>query len=159
RREIPAARWQPLFTHGPDARAYGATLTGVLFSPPDIRERFNLAFATTMSSGADASLRLRLFIDPGSPELHGLAWETLQHPEQHGPNGSAAVSAGETLASIPQVYFSRFLSSSDSDWRTIRLRARGDLRALGAVASPTDLSGWNLGPINAIEVLDQAGDA
>ncbi|HNT76364.1 MAG TPA: CHAT domain-containing protein [Anaerolineae bacterium] len=124
-----------------DPAAYGRVLTASLFADPALRAAFAQARAAAQS--ADLPLRLRLLIGPGAAELHALHWETLRDPED-----DALLSTGE------QVYFSRYLSSAD--WRPVRLRPQGDLRALVAIANPTDLADAGLTPLDVAAELDRA---
>jgi hypothetical protein len=103
------------------------------------------AFAQARSGAAslDAPLRLRLFVGPSAPELHNLRWETLRDPEDGAP-----LLLGE------QLLFSRYLSSGD--WRPVKLRPKGDLRALVAVANPSDLAKYKLAPVDVAGELERA---
>ena len=74
----------------------------------------------------EATLRVRLLIDPSAHELHQLHWETLRDPQD-----------GALLFSGENIVFSRYLSSYD--WRPIRLRPQADLKALIVVANPSGL--------------------
>ena len=69
---------------------------------------------------------MRLFIDPGAPELHKLHWEKLRDPENGGP-----LFTSETLL------FSRYLSSNDL--RPVDMRPMRDLKALVVIANPQGL--------------------
>jgi hypothetical protein len=112
---------------------YGTELTQELFHDPDLK----LIFAQSISSSQMLALplRLRLFIGPSASELHALHWELLQDPVK-----------GYDLSNKETVYFSRYLSSQD--WRPIRLRPKGDLRALAVISSPEDADVYGLSPIN-----------
>ncbi|MGZ3459111.1 MAG: hypothetical protein ACXU86_11485, partial [Archangium sp.] len=74
-------------------------------------------------------LRLRLFIEHGAADLHAIHWETLRAPED-----------GTSLLMDERLLFSRYLSSWD--WRPVRTRSRGELRALVMIANPSDLAQW-----------------
>ena len=124
--------WEVLETLD-DAAAYGALLGQNLFVDEQVRTTFAQAQAAAQSQGQ--SLRLRLFVGPSAPELHGLRWETLRLPGQTGANGDAA----PALAMSETILFSRYLSSQD--WRPVQLRAEAELRALVVVAGP-DLSDY-----------------
>lgn len=131
-----------------DRDAYGQTLTGSLFADQAIRQGFETVRAATQS--LDKPLRVRLFIDRSAPELHNLRWETLRDPD-----------TGAWLLTNENVLFSRFLGSSD--WRPVRLRPKGDLRALVVVANPADLSdgryrvhGHDLAPVKVADELARA---
>lgn len=75
-------------------------------------------------------LRVKLFVDRSAAELDQLRWE-LTDP-----------ATGVRLATSERILFSRFGDSGD--WRTVALRPRGELRALVAVSSPSDLEGRGL---------------
>jgi len=127
-----------------DNVAYGQALTASLFAAPALRIALAQVFASVHS--LDIGLRLRLFIGPSAPELHTLRWETLRHPET-----DQALLLGE------HVLFSRYLTSGD--WRPIRLRPRGALRALIVVANPANLVAYNLAPIDVAGELERAQGA
>ena len=97
--------------------------------------------------GLHRVLRLRLLVGPTAAELHALRWELLCDPD-----------SGALLASSERVLFSRFMLSQD--WRPVRLRPKATLRALVAVAAPTDLAEYGLAPVDlAVEVLPLGGAA
>src|SRR5262245_12326461 len=104
-----------------DPEKYGAELAGALFKSPGLGMSFEKARA--LAAARKLSLRVRLFIGPGSPELHELRWELLLDPEH-----------GTPLVTSEQILFSRYLSSWDM--RPVQLRARSELRALMVIANP-----------------------
>ena len=106
-----------------------------------MRSFFDQALA--VAQAADAPLRLRLNIAPGAPELHNLRWETLWLP-----GAAAPLLTGENLL------FSRYLSSLD--WKPVRLRPESALRALVAVADPSDPGKYGLAPVDTAEELEAA---
>ena len=110
---------------GQDPVAYGRALSTALFASGPVRELF--AKARGNAEGAGEALRLRLFIGPSAPDLHALHWETLSDPED-----------GSPLATSESVLFSRFLNSADM--RPAGGRSKDTLRAVVAVASPTDIA-------------------
>jgi hypothetical protein len=116
-----------------DSVAYGQSLTQSFFAEPAVQTAFAQARASAQSLGSP--LRLRLLIGPSAAELHSLHWETLCDPQDGRP-----LSTGENLL------FSRYLSSLD--WRPVRLRARGDLRALVVIANPSDLADYDLAAVD-----------
>ena len=131
-----------------DDTAYGALLGQSLFVDEEVRRTFAQALAAAQSQGQ--LVRLRLFVGPSAPELHGLRWETLRLPGQNGADGDAgpALAVGET------VLFSRYLSSQD--WRPVKLRAEAELRALVVVAGP-DLSDYpDLAAVDVAAEVDRA---
>lgn len=116
-----------------EAGQYGAALTASFFADANLRAAFLQALSTAQTQ--DRALRVRLLIGPSAPELHALRWELLQHPQEATP-----LFIGEN------VLFSRYLSSLD--WRPVRLRPKGELRALALVANPTDLDKFKLAPVD-----------
>jgi hypothetical protein len=116
-----------------DPEGYGRYLAGQLFADEALRRAFEQARAAAAS--VDSPLRLRLAIGPNAAELHGVRWETLRDPSDDAP-----LLTGEGLL------FSRYLSSSD--WRPVKLRPRGDLRALVAIANPEGLERFRMGAID-----------
>ncbi|MBX0328277.1 CHAT domain-containing protein [Oscillochloris sp. ZM17-4] len=125
----------------PDSAAYGQALGAALFASPALRQAFAQARASAAS--LDVALRLRLLLGPGAGELHALRWETLRDPE-----------AGQPLLTDERLLFSRYLAAGD--WRPLRLRPQGELRALVAVAAPSDLARFGLAPIDAAAELARA---
>ncbi len=115
-----------------DPAAYGALLGGTLLAEETVRTFFGEALAAAAAN--DAPLAVRLAINPNAAELHSLRWETL-----HLPDSDAPLLTGENLR------FSRYLSSLD--WRPVRLRPQADLRALVAVASPSNAAKWQLAEV------------
>jgi hypothetical protein len=89
----------------------------------------------------EVPLRLRLMVGPSAPELHGLRWETLRDPESR-----------ELLVTSDWILFSRYLSSFD--FRRVRLRPQGSLRALAVVANPSDVMTYRQGeqPLHPVDV-------
>jgi hypothetical protein len=114
---------------GPAATsAYAGLLTDGLFVDPEVRQAF--AVARTAAATAGTPLRVRLLIAPSACDLHRLRWETLLDPETRTP-----------LLMDGNVQFSRYLTSTD--WRPVRLRLRSELRALVAIAAPSDLDDYH----------------
>ena len=124
-----------------DAEGYGRALSASLFADPAVRAAF--AQARSGAASLDAPLRLRLFVGPSAPELHSLRWETLRDPEDDAP-----------LLNGEQILFSRYLSSGD--WRPVKLRPKGELRALVAVANPADLAKYKLAAVDVAGELERA---
>ncbi|MCP4657024.1 MAG: CHAT domain-containing protein [bacterium] len=140
--ELPPERGTVAFDLDPqldphlDAEAYGAALTASLF-PPENRGVLNLygkARVATEASGLP--LRVRLFVGPTAAELQTLRWELLCDPEN-----------GKRLATSERILLSRFMVSSD--WRPVRLRPKTALRALVAVAAPSDAARLDLAEVDA----------
>jgi hypothetical protein len=115
---------------GEEGAGYGAALGAALFGDNSLKEEFLKARA--VAQAIDAPLRVRVFVGPSAPELHSVSWELLNDP-----------GLGYPLPGDPKVYFSRFLSGID--YSPVRLRSRGHLRSLIAVANPSDLPAYKPG--------------
>lgn len=116
-----------------EIKEYGQALTQSLFAAEPLRIAFAQARAAT--DQARSALRLRLNIHPSAMELHTLRWETLLDPQ-----------SGISLSTDQNVYFSRYLSGSD--WRPIRPRAKGALKALAVIAAPKGLEAYKLASVD-----------
>lgn len=127
-----------------DAAAYGQALTADLFADPKMVTAFSEALVSAQS--LQAPLRLRLVIGASAPELHTLYWETLRNPKDQSP-----------LFTGEQVFFSRYLSSLD--WRPTRLRPKSDLKALVAVADPSNLGEYGLAKVDTDGEIARARQA
>jgi hypothetical protein len=132
--DLEALRQQQL-----DPDEYGRQLGVSLLADPAIRAEFDTVWAVTQASSK--GLRLRLFIDTSAAELHDLRWETLRLPQD-----------GSWVLSNEQLLFSRYLRSQD--WTPVRLRPRGNLRALVAIANPAVLGA---DPTRPYTVASEAG--
>lgn len=116
-----------------DTSAYGQALSDSLFAEPNVRSGF--AAGRAKASALDLQLHVRLRIEANAEELHNLYWETLYDPEEMRP-----LFRGE------RVYFSRFMSGSDS--RPVRFKQEGAFKALAVISSPTDLSEYDLADLD-----------
>ncbi len=135
--------WEKLRALAFDDAAYGKLLGDALFGSPTVRTAFDTARAAAQAS--ESALRLRLYIDASAPELHGLRWETLRDPIE-----DRCLLTDETLL------FSRYLSSSSFDARRL-LRPKSDLRALIAIANPTDIDTYDgMAKLNVGDELSRA---
>ena len=105
--------------------AYSILLKEAVFAEEEIRSYFQVA--RTAAQQGSKKLRLYLSIDRSALELHSLRWEMLLDPQDDTP-----------LAIDPNVLFSRFLASQD--WEPIQLRPKKRLKALAAIANPSDLA-------------------
>jgi hypothetical protein len=124
-----------------DSTAYGQLLGEQLFADASVAKMFAQAEASAQSQ--NAPLRLRLFIDSKSPELHDLHWETLRHPDH-----------SRSLVTSEHVLFSRYLSSQDM--RPARPRPRSELRALVVIANPSNLvADYHLAPVDVPAELER----
>ena len=124
-----------------DPDEYAAELTRCLFGSEALRMAFSQARMSAQSQ--NAALRLRLFIGASAPELHGLCWELLRDPSTSMP-----------LATDANILFSRYLSSLD--WRPVRLKPRGELKALVVVSAPSDLKNYKLAEIDRDAEIERA---
>ena len=124
-----------------DPAATGQYLAAQLLAEPAVRTFFDQAVAAAQAQ--DASLRLRLAINPGAAGLHNLRWETLRLPGSDAP-----------LLTGQNFTFSRYLSSLD--WRPVRLRPEAEIRALVVVADPSDVQGMGLAPVDREKELAAA---
>jgi hypothetical protein len=122
-----------------DPAGYGTLLTATILAEDAVRSFFGEALATAQAT--DAPLGVRLAISPNATELHSLRWETLRLP------GSGAAGSGAPMLTGEQLRFSRYLSSLD--WRPVRLRPQAEMRALVAVASPSNVAKWQLAEVKA----------
>jgi len=109
-----------------DPASYGAALGQALFQNSEIQAGFATARSTTKAAGA--TLRVRLFIEPGAAELHRIRWETL------------CDQTGEALFTGETILFSRYLSSGE--WRPVELRPQAELKALIVIANPAGVSDY-----------------
>ncbi|MGC4099002.1 MAG: CHAT domain-containing protein [Nitrospira sp.] len=116
-----------------EVKEYGAELTASFFKDASLRAAF--AQARAAAGQTDASLRVRLAIGSNALELHALRWELLNDPQN-----------GGMLATDQSIFFSRYLSSAD--WRAVRLRARGELKALALIAAPNGLEAHKLAHVD-----------
>lgn len=120
-----------------DAAAYGQLLTDMLFSSGDLRAAFTRARAAGI-------LRVRLSFGPNAADLQDVCWEMIRDPDR--PEAP--------LLTDPRILFSRYLSSFD--WRPVRLRPRGRLRALLMVANPRGLTDHRLAAVQTADELARA---
>jgi hypothetical protein len=127
-----------------DSAAYGKLLAQSLFADANLLAGFKQAIASSQT--LKVPLRVRLLIGASAPELNAVYWEALRDPQDGSP-----LFTGENM------FFSRYLSSTDL--RPVRLRAKGDLRALVAVANPSNLSDYKLAEVKAQEEMDRAKSA
>lgn len=126
-----------------DSRAYGRSLTGMLFADPQFVDAFRVARAH--AQGAGVPLRVRLRLGQHDPILHTIRWETLQDP---------IATEGHFLAPNSQILLSRYLDVRDI--HAINTRPREELHALVVVASPTDLEDYDLPLIDAPGEVERA---
>ncbi len=127
---------------------YGVALGKMLF-PDGARVLLNKA----IEASNELTVHLRLVIDSKAPtDYQAIRWETLCHP------GSRL-----RLATTPRIRFSRFLSEAESLQPTPLPRA-GQLRAVVAIANPSNVANFIPGPvplgnIQVAEEVKRAGEA
>ena len=124
-----------------DPKEYAEALTNALFAPTELQVAFAEAIASAQSQ--DFPLRLRFLIGASAPELHNIRWELLRNPKDK-----------SALVTDEMILFSRYLASTD--WRPVKLKAKGELKALVAVANPSDLSSYKLAAIDEAGELGRA---
>jgi CHAT domain-containing protein len=124
-----------------DPVEYGKMLAESLFADPNFKTTFSDARKSAQSQ--QVSLRVRLLVGLSAPELNTVYWEALRDPDDH-----------LTLFTSENILFSRYLSSSD--WRPVKLRPQGTLRALVAVSNPSNLENYKLAPVDVAGEVSRA---
>jgi hypothetical protein len=114
-----------LARYGNDADAYGAALTGMVFTRPDIAK----FYATSRAAAQDRPIHLRLRLD-APHALHGVRWELLRDPQ-----------AGHPVTTTDGILFSRYLSNPD--FRPVPWRTKQASRALVVISGPTDIDRYH----------------
>jgi tetratricopeptide (TPR) repeat protein len=131
-----------------DDQAYGENLSRMLFGADrKITIFYNMAKA--VADSRNIPLHFRLFVDPAAPvEYHLVRWESLRDPDD-----------GSVIATKRNFLMSRYLSHSG--WRPLALPQRHDLRALVAIANPSNLSAYAPKgvPLTNISVADELARA
>lgn len=112
---------------------YGRRLTSQLFSSSALRDFYTRTRMVFEHAGR--MLRVRLDIDPSAGELNDLRWELLRDASTDAP-----------LATSERTLFSRFMRSQDL--RVVQLQPLTQLRAVIAVASPTNINDYALAQID-----------
>jgi hypothetical protein len=108
---------------------YGKWLTAAFFKDAGLREKFASARG---KAAAHPALRVRLWLTPATPRLHGVLWERLQDPV-----------TGTPLSRDERVHLSRFLSGGKSP--SLKMRPRDRLSALVVIANPQGLDNQSVG--------------
>ncbi len=125
-----------------EPKEYSQKLTDGFFTDPALKNFFS-SYKSSVLSQDGMGLRLRFFVGPDVPELHRVHWELLLDPDTNAP-----------ISTSQNILFSRYLSSND--WRPVRLKPKGDMRALVVIANPDDLAANKLAPIEADKELARA---
>lgn len=120
---------ESLYEYSNDLEKYGSSLASMVFHP-EAAEQFKALRASVIGSGGLLRVRLRL-----PSELQAVRWELLPDPE-----------TGRAMAHDSYVLLSRHLSADD--YVPVKLRSRGKLRALIAVAAPDDVAEYAMAPID-----------
>jgi hypothetical protein len=120
---------------------YGTALTSGLFMDEKLRTAF--AQARVSAQSLNLPLRFRIAIGASAPELHNLLWELLRNPADNA-----------SLATDENILFSRYLASQD--WHPVRLKPKGELRALVMLANPSDLGSYKLAALDVQAELQRA---
>jgi len=129
--------WVPSLSN----EASGERLFGLLFADAGPQAGWAMA-------GASPARRVRLRIDNDAPELHGLPWELLRDP--------AEGAAPQMLAADADTPFSRFLAVKQPGRPPLEERP---IKVLAAVASPTNLADFRLGPLDTVAEQQAIADA
>ena len=145
---IPRASLLALKELKPGSEEYGAALARTIFEDPNIAVMFEKARSASQS--LHSPLRVRLLLDANLPDLHDVHWECLRDL------------SGNPLFTNDQILFSRYLPSLD--WQAPKLPAGKQLKALVAIANPTNLAdfeadGQSLSAINVKAELASAETA
>jgi CHAT domain/SIR2-like domain len=125
-----------------DLKQYGRLLSQCLFADPKIKSAFEKG--CVMADSLEMPIRLRIVIDKSATDLHSLVWEAL-----------CDANSGDWLATRERMLLSRFISRDD--WRPVTLRAKNEMRALVAIASPSNVRNYERGG-RALAPVDVAGE-
>lgn len=127
-----------------DPDEYGNALAESVFADANILAGFTQALTSAQS--LQATLRVRLLIDSSAPELNTVYWEALHDAQKKGP-----LFLGENIL------ISRYLSSGD--WRPVKLRPKGNLKAVIASSNPSNLKDYKLAEVDVAGELGRAKEA
>ena len=127
-----------------DPEEYGKMLAESLFADANVLSGFSQARVSAQS--LQVPLRVRFLIGPSAPELNTAYWEALYDLQDKSP-----------LFTGENVLVSRYLSSSD--WRPIKLRPKGTLKAVSAASNPSNLKDYKLAEVDVPGELGRAKEA
>jgi hypothetical protein len=125
--------WDQLRALDLDAAAYGMELFYALCDGP-IRRAYDKATGRA-EAASEGRLRVRLWIDPEAAELHAVPWERLYHTSR---------GVETALASSALTSFSRYSGLEIPEPAPYR---QCPFRLLAAIANPSGLDRFSLGPI------------
>ena len=128
-----------LDSHLDDDTKYGELLGRMLLADPDTLSFFKEKRAIALDKYG--LLRVRLLIRDDA--LQGIRWERLRVPGDDG-----------FLARNERVLFSRYISTTDS--RSRKPKSPDAIRALIAVANPSDLDGYGMAEIDVDAEINRA---
>jgi hypothetical protein len=120
---------------------YGKQLAEAFFKDPGMADLWAKASASAQANGSP--LRLRLLISASAAPLNEIYWESLRDLQDGAP-----------LFTGERVLFSRYLSANDL--RPVKLRPKGDLKALVMVAAPEGLESYKLAPVDREAEMERA---
>ncbi|HEY3313469.1 MAG TPA: tetratricopeptide repeat protein [Anaerolineales bacterium] len=151
-----------------DIIEYSLALTSQVFSDQDCRMMFVEASAT--SKALRTPLRIQIVISPDAGVLHEIIWEALRDPKtaaalealrdpQTGflPDVLPEPPKWTMLASMENIWLSRYLLSQDAS--VVSLRPRAELKVLALAANPEDLPNYKLAPLDADGEIKRAREA
>lgn len=123
---------------------YGKKLSEVFFKDAGMVALWTKARASAQALGS--ALRLRLLISASAWQLNNIYWESMLDPQD-----------GSPLFTGEKVLFSRYLSAADL--RPVKLRPKGELKALVVVAAPQGLSEYKLADIDIQGEMERAKES
>lgn len=136
-----------------DEQAYGQALGTLLLKIGKVHSFYRTALAT--ASERSIPVHFRLVVDPRAPlRYHQIRWESIRDPD-----------SGTRITTQRRILFSRYLSTPD--WQSVRPPPWHRLKALVAIAAPTNVSTKHrvgmpdvpLDPVDAKAELRRARDA
>lgn len=128
-----------------DPEKYGVVLTQQFFADEMVRRSFEKARAR--AGATSRTLRICLRIAGDAPRLHDLRWELLGDPADE----------ARPLSMTERVLFSRFMMSEDA--APLQLSRKAGLKALIAVAAPTDHEEWEFAEVPREKEIERAEKA
>lgn len=123
---------------------YGKKLSEVFFKDPGMADLWAKARASAQALGS--ALRLRLLVSASAWQLNSIYWESMRDPQD-----------GSPLFTGEKVLFSRYLSAADL--RPVKLRPKGDLKALVMIAAPQGLAEYKLADVDRNGEIERAKES